>query len=226
MDGDPSKPEHSSRAGAQVQAASVNASHAVVLRAALRGLVKSAEQLAPQSVLPMLDEYVDFVSNIARESGGDVYGGDAESVTVGFGLRTAKANGSAAAAVRAAQRLLEGFEAVSNRWRERADARVALSIGIHEGEVLAASLGSDSNTPTLVGDTVNVAARLAQRARAGEAILSASIREALRDQLPGVQIKPLGGFSFAARTQQVDIYCIPRAERLDLGEPRHQSVRH
>lgn len=227
MDGDPSKPEHSSRAGAQVQAASVNASHAVVLRAALRGLVKSAEQLAPQSVLPMLDEYVDFVSTIARENGGDIYGVDPESVTVGFGLRDAKANGSAAAAVRTAQRLLEGFEQVSNRWRERADARVGLSIGIHDGEVLAASLGSGSNrTPTLVGDTVNVAARLAQRARAGEAILSASIREALRDQLPELQIRPLGGLSFAARTQRVDIYCIPRAERLDLGEPRHWSVRH
>jgi adenylate cyclase len=77
-----------------------------------------------------------------------------------------------------------------------------------------------------VGDTVNVAARLAQRARAGEAILSASIREALRDQVPDVLIKPLGGLSFAARTQRVDIYCIPRLERLELGEPRPGSPRH
>jgi adenylate cyclase len=227
MDGDQSRPEHGSRVGSQVQAASVNTPHAVVLRTALRGLVKSAKQLAPQSMLLMLDEYVDFVSTIARESGGDIYGVDAESVTVGFGLRETKANSCAAAAVRVAQRLLEGFEQVSNRWHERADARVALSIGIHDGEVLPASLGSGSNrTPTLVGDTVNVAALLAHRARAGEAILSASIREALRDQLPDLYIKPLGGLSFAARTQRVDIYCIPRTERLDLGEPRHERVRH
>jgi adenylate cyclase len=77
-----------------------------------------------------------------------------------------------------------------------------------------------------VGDTVNVAARLAQRARAGEAVLSALIRQAIRDPLPGVEIRPLGGMSFAARTQHVDIYCIPRADRLDLGERRRESMRH
>ena len=210
-----------------MQAESANASHAVVLRTDLRGFVRSSEQSSPQSVLPMLDEYVDFVSAIARENGGDVYSVDSESVTVGFGLREAAATGGAAAAVRAAQQLLEGFEQVSHRWRKQADVRVALSIGIHEGEVLAASLGSDTDrAPTLVGDAVIVATRLAQRARAGEAVLSGSVREALRDQVPELQIKPLGGLTFAARTQRVAIYCIPRAERLDLGELRHEGVRH
>jgi len=222
MDRDPSAAEHNS----QLQAASADAPHAVVLRAELRGILKTFEQMAPQSVAPMLDEFVDFVSHIVRKNGGEIYGTDPESVTVGFGLREAKATGSAPAAVLAAKQLLEGFEQVSNHWRNIANARVALSIGIHEGEVLAASLGSDCpRNPTLVGDTVNVAARLAQRARAGEAILSSAVREALRDQLPDVHIKPLGGLSFAARTQRVDIYCIPRADRLELGEPR-RSTRH
>ena len=213
--------------GSKLRAAAINAPHAVVLRAELRGFMQTAERLTAQSVLPMLKEYVDFVGRVARENGGEIYGVDLESVTVGFGLREAKANGSAAAAVRTAKELLEGFEPVSNRWRALIDARVALSIGIHEGEVLAASLGSGSSRgPTLVGDTVNLTARLAQRARAGEAILSAPIRKALRDQVPEVQIRPLGGLSFAARTQRVDIYCIPRPERLELGEPRRPSTRH
>lgn len=224
MDRDHSRPEYGSRA---VQPNSANASHAVVLRTDLRGFVKSTEPSSRHNILPMLNEYIDFVSTIARENGGDVCGVDSESVTVGFGLREAKSNGCAAAAVRAARQLLEGFEKISDRWRDQADARVALSIGLHEGEVIAASLGSDSNSaPTLVGDAVDVASRLAQRARAGEAILSASVRRSLPDQLPELQIKPLGGLTFADRTRRVDIYCIPRAERLDLGEPRHYSVRH
>ena len=32
--------------------------------------------------------------------------------------------------------------------------------------------------------------------------------------------------SFAARSQHVETYCIPRADRLDLGEPRRESPRH
>jgi len=222
MDRNESKQEHSP----QMRAASINAPHAVVLHMDLRGFMKTAEQMDPQGILPMLDEYVDFVSNIARANGGDIYRVGPESMTAGFGLRDVKQNGSAEAAVRTAKQLLEGFEQLSNRWRERVDAQLALSIGIHQGEVVAASLGSGSKrSPTLVGDTVNVAARLAQRARAGEAILSAPIRAALRDKLPEVEIKPLGGMSFAARTQHVDIYCIPRAERLDLGE-RRDRVSH
>jgi adenylate cyclase len=223
---DSSTPVHGELAP-QLHTAAVNAPHAVVLRADLRGFMKTAEQLDPQGIVPMLDEYVDFVSNVARSNGGEVYGVDPESVTVGFGLREAKANGSAGSAVRTAKQLLEGFEQFSNRWRDRVDARVALSIGIHEGEVVAASLGSGSKRgPTLVGNTVNVTARLAQRARAGEAILSSSIREALRDQSPGVEIKPLGGMSLGSRTEHVDIYCIPRADRLDLGEQRREGTRH
>ena len=223
MDRDPSMAECNS----QLRAATVNTPHAVVLRAELRGILKTSEQMAPQAMVPMLDEFIDFVSHIVRKNGGEVYGTDPESVTIGFGLREAKATGSAPAAVLAAKQLLDGFEQVSGRWRTFADARVALSIGIHEGEVLAASLGSGSTrNPTLVGDTVNVAARLAQRARAGEAILSSTVREALRDQLPDVQIKPLGGLSFAARTQRIDIYCIPRPDRLELGEPRREGKRH
>jgi adenylate cyclase len=223
MDRHPSMAERNS----SVRAATLNAPHAVVMRAELRGILKTCEQMAPQSVLPMLDEFVDFVSHIVRKQGGEVYGADPDSVTVGFGLREAKAIASAQAAVRAAKQLLEDFEHVSNHWRTLADARVALSIGIHEGEVLAASLGSRSNrSPTLVGDTVNVATRLAQRARAGEAILSSPVREALRNRMPEVRIKPLGGLSFAARTQRVDIYCIPRPDRLELTEARREPTRH
>lgn len=223
MDRDQPITEHDS----QLQAATVNAPHAIVLRVDLRGLLKACEQLTPQNILPMLNEFVDFVSHIVRRNGGEVYGTGHESVTAGFGLRAARASASAHAAVSAAKQLLDGFGQVSNHWRAVADTRVALSIGIHEGEVLAASLGSGTHQgPTLVGDTVNVAARLAQRARAGEAVLSSPVREALRDQLPELQIKPLGGLSFADRTQRVDIYCIPRRDRLELGEPCQENKWH
>jgi len=222
MDRNPSKPELES----QVREASVNSPQAVVLRAALRGFTKVAEKLEPSRMLPILDECVDFIRNIACRNGGEVYGADSESVTVCFGLRNATPNSSAAAAVRTAQQLLEGFERISSRWQEDVHSPFALSIGIHDGEVRASSGSASNHNPTLVGNTVNLAARLAKRARAGEAILSASIRKELRDQLPGVEIKPLGGMSLSARSQRVDIYCIPRADRLDLGELRRQITRH
>lgn len=211
----------------QVRRASVNELRAVILRTNLRGFVKTAERLESQAIVPMLDEYLDFVSNIARKYGGEVYGTDPESVTVGFGPCAAQADGTVGIAIRAAKELLGCFEQLSNLWRARADAVVALSLGIHQGEVVAAHLGSGSNRrATLVGDTMYVAARLAERARAGEAILSASIHQALREPLPGVEIKPLGGLSFSSRSRHINIYCLPRASRLDLGEIRRESAQH
>ncbi|HEY6922289.1 MAG TPA: adenylate/guanylate cyclase domain-containing protein, partial [Steroidobacteraceae bacterium] len=212
--------------GSQVRAASGNTPQAIVLRTNLRGFRRAVELLGSQAFVSMLDEYVEFVSQVTRRNGGEVFKVDTVAMTLGFGLGEAKPKARAEVAVRTAKQLLDGFEQLSNRWRECVDARIALGVGIHQGEVIAASLASGSNRgPALVGDTVNVAARLAERARAGEAILSASIREALRDQLPGLEIKPLGGLSFAGRTRHVDIYCIPRADRLDLGEGRRESTR-
>jgi len=211
----------------QERVTSASASQAVVLRAALRGFTKVTEKLEPASILPMLSECMELFAKVARHNGGELCGADSESVTVAFGLHSVKANGNADAAVRAARQLLEDFEPISDRWHQDTRSRVALSIGIHDGEVLAAALGSSANnSPTLVGDTVNVAGRLANRARAGEAILSASIRKALHDPLPGVELKPLGGLSFAARSQRIDIYCIARSDRLDLGERRYGVMRH
>lgn len=217
----------SNERSSHVRAASVNAPHVTVLRTNLRGFPKTFEMLDPGPILPMLDEYADLVSNVARKNGGEVCGVESLSMTIGFGPREPTTNASAGAAVRTAKLLLDGFEQLSNRWRDRVERQIALSIGIHRSEVIAASLGSGSNrNPTVVGDTVDIATRLAERARAGEAILSAAIREALRDELPGIEIKPLGGMSFAARTRHIRIYCIPRADRLDLGEARRERARH
>src|SRR3569833_91298 len=223
MDRNLSQPELES----QMREESVTPPHAVVLRAALRGFIKIIGKLEPSRRILMLDDCVDFVSNIAHQNAGEVYGVDYESVTVGFGLRNARIDGSAEAAVRTARQPAQSLREVAGRWRENIDSAFALSIGIHVGEVLAASAGSiSSRNSILVGDTVKLAVRLAQRARAGEAILSAPIREALRDQLPEVEIKPLGGMSFDTRSQRIDIHCIPRADRLDLGEHRRRITRH
>jgi class 3 adenylate cyclase len=66
----------------------------------------------------------------------------------------------------------------------------------------------------LIGDTVNVAARLVQRARAGEALFSLSVKRSL-DPVPAgiVELPPL---VLRGRTRPVEIYCMESPSRLDL----------
>ena len=64
------------------------------------------------------------------------------------------------------------------------------------------------------GEGVNVAARLVQRARAGEALFSLSVKQAL-DPVPQgiVELPPL---VLRGRTRPVEIYCLESPSRLDF----------
>jgi class 3 adenylate cyclase len=76
---------------------------------------------------------------------------------------------------------------------------------------------------TLVGDTVNVAARLCSRARAGEVLLSCTVAAALgltqggRDLYAGpIPVLQLPQFALRGRSAPLDIWCVPSVERLAL----------
>ena len=69
---------------------------------------------------------------------------------------------------------------------------------------------------TWIGDTVNVASRLSQRARAGEALFSSTVRKALQDGGTEVTLLELPAMQLRGRVSPVEIFCIPAPERLDL----------
>jgi adenylate cyclase len=73
---------------------------------------------------------------------------------------------------------------------------------------------------TLIGDTVNVTARLCQRARAGEIVLSASFKQSLGDKGSASSIEELSQMVVRGRTEPVGIFCLPlehRSAPLDPG---------
>jgi len=89
------------------------------------------------------------------------------------------------------------------------------------GEVAFGLLGpAKRKTTTLVGDTVNVAARLCSRARAGEVLFSHAVATAINEggatgtAAPFVQ---LPRFELRGRTDPLDIWCLPAMSRLAVG---------
>ena len=66
-----------------------------------------------------------------------------------------------------------------------------LGIGLSTGEVAAALLGSEDRVEySLVGDTVNLSARLQQWAEAGETVLSSPTMDALSTPVDAVELPP------------------------------------
>jgi len=140
---------------------------ATVLFCDLRGFTAMAERLAPEEVVRTLNEFFATMTAWVRQCGGfvDKFIGDAMLVVFGL-FETSAAERPAAAALRCALGM-QGRLAQLNRVRA-ATGREPLetSVAVHAGEVVAGAIGApDRHEFTVIGDTVNVAARLQELCR-------------------------------------------------------------
>ena len=117
--------------------------------------------------------------------------------------------------------MLGQFGTMAESWRARHEIDTGLGIGINEGDVIVGNVGSAAYMNyTIIGDTVNIASRLSQRARAGEMLFSRTVKQSLDERGFDIGAMPLPPMMLRGRTTPIDIYCVPLEKRLDLAENR------
>jgi adenylate cyclase len=198
----------------------IRTAYVTVLFADLRGYTGMVERLPAARVVPLLEEFFGVLAGAADEYGGEVYHMAGDGIMAGFGVN-AESDGGASDALAAGHAMLKGFEPVADRWRSELSIDAGIGIGLHLGEVAFGALGPRKRkVTTLVGDTVNVAARLCSRARAGEVLFSCTVAAALH-----ISAETTGGaastsflqlpqFELRGRRGPIDIWCVPASERL------------
>lgn len=204
-------------------AAQVYAARAAVLFADLRGYTAMAERLPAVSVVPLLDEFLWILTAAAEAHGGTVFHVAGDAIMAGFGVNDERSSG-AREALAAGNEMLQRFSPLAARWRRELDIEAGIGIGLHLGEVAVGVLGPpDRRTTTLVGDTVNVAARLCSRARAGEVLFSCTVAADFEGSagangtgLGAMPFLQLPQFALRGRRGPIDIWCVPALERLAL----------
>jgi adenylate cyclase len=190
---------------------------AVVLFADLRGFTSIAEQLSPDAVVLLLNEYFSLLTDITFRHDGTIFHMAGDCLMVGFGVPLAQPDG-AERAVRTAREMLDGFSVLSETWRHRHGIETGLGIGINEGDVIAGNVGSAAYMNyTIIGDTVNVASRLCQRARAGEMLFSRTFKRSLDERGLEVGALELPSMTLRGRANPIDIYCVPLPKRVELA---------
>ncbi len=208
-----------SEGAAHVPRISAEMTHATVLFADMRGYTGLAERLRPVRVVSLLDEFFTVLARVTTAFGGEVFHMAGDSMMAGFAVRDPARSG-ACAALAAACAMLQSFAPVAARWRTEFAVITGIGIGVHSGEVAMGSLGPPGRqVMTMIGDTANVAARLCDRARAGEVLFSGAIAAALRTDDDGSDMgaKPflqLPRFELRGRSELLDIWCVPTPERL------------
>ncbi len=207
-----------SELGDSILASSDIRTRAVVMFADLRGFTGISERLSPHEVVPLLNEYFSLLVEIAFQHGGTVFHMAGDCLMVGFGVPLEQSD-SSARAILAAQEMLERFNNLAESWRERHQIETGLGIGINEGDVVAGNVGSTMfMNYTIIGDAVNIASRLCQRARAGEMVFSGTVKRSLDAGGVDIHAVELPPMTLRGRSTPIDIFCVPLAKRLDLGE--------
>ncbi|HEY4339283.1 MAG TPA: adenylate/guanylate cyclase domain-containing protein [Steroidobacteraceae bacterium] len=192
--------------------------HAVIMFADLRGFTGISERLRPHEVVPLLNEYFSLLTEITFQHEGTVFHMAGDCLMVGFGVPFEQ-NDSPQRAVRAAREMLDRFAVLAEGWRNRLNIETGLGIGINEGDVVAGNVGSAMfMNYTIIGDAVNVASRLCQRARAGEMVLSRSLKHSLDARGHDINAVELPAMTLRGRTSPIDIFCVPITKRLHITE--------
>ena len=187
-----------------------------VMFADMRGFTSISERLSPTDVVPLLNEYFGLLTEITVNHGGTVFNMAGDGLMVGFGVPKEQVD-APERAIDTAREMLSKFTGLAASWKRRLGIDTGLGIGINAGEVIAGNVGSAAYMSyTIIGDTVNVASRLSQRARAGEALFSGVVKRSLDERGRALPIMELPALQLRGRASPVEIFCIPAEQRVDF----------
>ena len=160
-----------------------------VLFADVVAFTKLAEQQPPELVVQLLNELFTFATEIIQRRGGIIDKFIGDCVMAVWGAPEAHPD-DPLRAVLAAEDLRRWLDTANRRWRRQLGLEVRMAMGINTGAAVAGNLGSEKRMDyTVIGDAVNVAARLESMASPGQILIS----QATRDRLPdGHVLKNLG----------------------------------
>ena len=181
----------------------------------IRGFTSISEQMSPQQVTTMLNQYFTPMTRIVTEHSGlvDKYMGDGMAAMWNAPVDVANHPEEAA---RAALEMLASLEKLNDFWRANKQLpvpEIKIGIGLHTAEARVGNFGSEDKLEySMLGDMVNLTSRLESLTKqyGVPIIISAHTRERIAD----FAAVPLGAFVVKGRTDPTVIFALVGDEKL------------
>lgn len=172
-----------------------------VLFADLRGFTSFSENLDPESLVEVLNQYFDMSVDaiLGQEGTLDKFMGDAIMAFFNAPLPQPDHTVRAVRAALSMQHVIAEYHSTVTD-----DRCMEFGIGIHVGQAVVGNVGTvQQMNYTAIGDTVNLAKRLQENAKGGQIILSQAAYKAVQDS---VTVEDLGPLLVKGRSAPVHTY--------------------
>ncbi len=195
-----------------------------VMFADIRSFTAISEKMEPEEVVTMLNEYFSEMVEIVFDYNGmlDKFVGD--QLMAVFGHMSTESQG-ARDAVRAALKMQRVVKTLMRRRTERNLPTFRIGIGINTGNTIIGNVGSENRMDyTVIGDTVNAAARLEEQAGPGEIVIGEGTYTHMDGEL---QVKNRRALQVKNRIQPVVCYTLENKPIAARNKQHHPaSMQH
>jgi adenylate cyclase len=174
-----------------------------VLFVDIRGFTSMSEQLSPEQVVEILNDYLNLTSSAIFKFGGtlDKFIGDATMAIFNAPLDLEDFTFKA---ICAAAEMKKGSYELSERISAKFGTKVSFGIGINYGTAVVGNIGATFRMEyTAIGDTVNIAQRLESNARPGQILISEDVYQVVKDK---VIVTSVGEIALKGKTEGVSVY--------------------
>jgi class 3 adenylate cyclase len=167
----------------------------------------------PQEVVAFLNEYLAEMTQAIEPYGGYINNFIGDAIIAVFGAPLDQKN-KEWNAVQAAVQMRARLEDLNQRRMARGEEPIQCGIGISTGEAVAGQIGSlDRLLYTVIGDAVNVAARLEALTKEYTdypILINEATAHALqgREGIEGLELRSLGPVTVKGRATAVEVYAV------------------
>ena len=164
-----------------------------------------AEKYPPEFVVGILNELFTFLTEIVFKHGGVVDKFIGDCVMAVFGAPEPH-DDDELRAVRVAEEMNHWLEVGNAKWRKDLGKDLQLAIGINTGDAVVGNIGSKKRMEyTVIGDAVNVAARLEAIARPGQVLMTAETMEKVKDEF---ECESIGERKLSGKGEPMEIFAL------------------
>jgi adenylate cyclase len=152
-----------------------------------RGFTALSEKMTPEDVVRIMNVYLNLQTTVIHQWGGIVDKFVGDEVMAIFEGRGMEVN-----AVRAAMEIQSYCKALNEARAVSGEKTINIGIGLNSGDVVMGNMGSEDHMDyTVIGDNINVAARLCGIAQPGQVLVSKAIADTIGAQASWKELAPV-----------------------------------